>query len=771
MQVKSAQVADVRGQHWALLPFVTGILVGLSVSTVVLVRPYTEERAFADVHVPLDGFEAEGAHSRHFKEKLLKFEEIMEEFHSVGHRGTVQRTLAEEVTMKDPVFYAVILSAQYSSDVMISTLRNTWARDIPDADINYYISSAGARGSEVQNVETAEKDPNIIRLSADELDEIQVLEHVCEHKINTTKWFFFGYDMTYVKTRELETYLLSLEASQEELPYIGKPIKRDPVGRLCLPGPGSLLSYLALTELCPKLNGCMKMEHEVQTECLLGECIRKQLPNVQCAKDGHSQNLFLRFDGNKKGPIISPKHSVVLNRALTVYPVADPKLMYNIHQLVVNRRLNTSQYFAQELKQTVDQMVAFLPQSERDYGKSNGEVVPSREDIESWKLINHNRLMIECSDDPAIKIPGYWKTELDTLTSRAMEYLKSLHEDQQLELNRVVNAYWRLHPLSGLEYVLEFEAKTSHTQGDVNPPPRQFCAHLSRPYNPPEVSPIQPQIRESKRVTIALIMTGEQLGMFEIFMKRLEQVLQQDQRLFLIVVKMKTEGERQTSKKSETDSTLESIIHSYETQYLRASFKAIISPYILSRSYGLALVLREVRPTDLLFLADLYLVFDTLFLERCRNLPRQGQQVYYPIPFAADAVSNTTKVTAQGLGSRAVSSQLGHWLVKSRGLCCVYAADVLSSMQKTGGKGIPKEVDTEELLRQLIEKDYEVILSLDAGLWRAKPKESGCELDLVGDEQESCKVVHDYTFKGLRVRTKLSELLFDHEGKQSENKF
>lgn len=101
----------------------------------------------------------------------------------------------------------------------------------------------------------------------------------------------------------------------------------------------------------------------------------------------------------------------------------------------------------------------------------------------------------------------------------------------------------------------------------------------------------------------------------------------------------------------------------------------------------------------------------------------------------------------------------------------MYAADVLSSMQKTGGKGIPKEVDTEELLRQLIEKDYEVILSLDAGLWRAKPKESGCELDLVGDEQESCKVVHDYTFKGLRVRTKLSELLFDHEGKQSENKF
>lgn len=741
-------------EHWALLPFVIGVIVGVSVSTVILIQPSTES-VVTNVYIGVD----EGdSHSIQLRERLERFEQVMQELHPPEHRGGGPRFLAEEANMKTLVHYTVIMSDP--SPDMIATLRNTWARDIPEADVNYFVSP----NDETQGVPATETSPNAIELSTDKLLEIQALRHVCEHNINASKWFFFGYDTAYVKTLELESYLLTLEASQDQLPYMGRPVKREPVGRLCLPGPGSLLSSVALSQLCPKVGEC---KEEAETDCVLGECVRRQLPDIQCNKDfNHPQNLFLKFDGAKKGPIIDPRNTAALTHALTIYPVADPKLMYNIHQLVVSKRLNDSQYFAQELKQTVDTMAAFLPHSEGNYAHGNNEVVKSREDIEPWQLITDNKLMVRNSNNPASKIPQFWKRELDMVTGGVMGYLTSIHDDQQLKFSRVVNAYWRLHPLTGMQYIIDFEAKPSQ----ADQPPIRFFAKLWHSYNPPEVSPIQPQVKSSKRVTIAIVMTGELEQELKAFMMRLSQVLVQDQRLDLIVVIMRTEGDRQVSKKSALEtSNLESILHSYQTRYLRASFKIISSPYILSRAYGLALVLHEVRPTDILFLSDLHLSFDASFLDRCRNIPLQGQQVYYPIPFANESletgVFNSTR--------RSLLPQSGHWLVKSYGVSCMYAADVLSSTQQAGGKGVPKEVDTDELYQGLLEKEYEVIRSVDSGLWRKQPDNSAsaCELELVGEEQEPCKIAHGYSYHQIRLRTQLSQMLFDHEKKHSEKKF
>lgn len=737
------------GQHWALLPFVVGIIVGVSVSTVILVRPYTEH---ITNHVYILGGESNGAgpHSLELEERLSRYEKLMEELHPTDHRRTSgPRWLAEEAKMKDPVHYSVIMSESSPTD-MVEILRNTWTRDISQSNINYYFPPA----SEPSNLETF---PNAIRLSADGLYEIQVLKHVCMEKMNSTKWYFIGYDTAYVKTLELEAYLLTLEAIQDQLPYMGKPVKRDPLGRLCLPGPGSLLSSLALSQLCDRVSNCVDAEEKLETDCALGECVSKQLPGVQCNKDlNRPQSSFVRFDSTKKGPIIDPKNKNTLRRAFTVYPVADPKLMYNIHQLVVGSRLNASQHYAQDLKQTVDQMTSLLPHSKYAYSLSTTDVVKSREDIAAWQLINHNRLMEWDSANPARKLPQFWKTELDSLTSTIMGYLASMHDDQQLVFSRVVNAYWRLHPLTGMQYIIDFEVKSEVAKGDRAAAPLiRFSVHLSRAYSPPELSPVQPQVKASKRVTIAIVMTAGQELELQTFMKRLEKVLNEDQRLDLIVVKMRTAMDRQTSKKS--DLSLETILHLYETRYLRASFTLVSSPYMLSRAHGLALVLHEVKPTDILFLSDLYLSFNTLFVDRCRNIPLQGQQVYYPIPFAVE--SNT---------SDGFVSQSSHWLVKSHSVACLYAADVLFSTQQAGGKGVPNEVDMKQLYQGLLGMEYEVVRSVDSGLWKRGTKNSVCELDLVGEEQESCS---KQSFERLQLSTQLSQMLFDHEGRHSEKKF
>ena len=722
--------------HWTLLPFVTGILVGLSVSTVFLVRPYTEH-VVTNVYIDVVGAGG-GAGARE-----ERFQELMRELHPVSPAQAGPRLLRQELTMKGLVHYAVLVSEQE----MVDTLRHTWTLNISENMVSYYV---GVRGQAM----AAETRPNVFMLPGEELEEIEILRHVCKHKINTTKWFFFGYDTSYVKTQELESYLLTLESSQDRLPYLGKPVKRESLGRLCLPGPGSVLSHQALTQLCPKLDGCSTMRAEnLKSECVLGECLHKQLPNVQCNKEGSLHNLFLQFDATKRGPIIDPKNDIVFDQALTIYPVQDPKLMYNIHQLVVSQRLNDSQHFAQELKRTANQMTALLPRSEHTQVEDYREMVEMRTDIVSWNLINHKKLMSADSDDPATLVPALWRQELDTISNRAMEYLSASREDQQLVLNRIVNAYWRHHPLKGMEYVVDFETKSPPPQKGESSIVNRYCAHLSRSYGPTEVSPLQQQAKDSRRVTVALVMTGDQVDILQTFLKELSLVLDVDQKVDLIVVKMRTEREKQRA--SEVD--LDAVLQPYETQYSRASFKVIHSPYVLSRPHGLAMVLHEVKPTDILFMADLYLTFNASFMKRCRHLPLQGQQAYYPIPFAVESNTNTEK---------AVSSASGHWLVKSRGTACAYAADVLSSMQ-TDGKGISKEVDPELLYKRLLEKDYEVIRSVDRDLWRLG---SVCESRMIGDEAP-CDPAAEFSYGELMDRTLLSELLFDHEGKHTKNKF
>ena len=199
-QLKASQ------HHWALLPFVVGIVVGLSLSTVILIRPPAMEYVVTNVYIGTAGPGAD-AEDQKLSDKMQRFEELMKELHPAEATDTGPRVLAEEVTIKLPVHYGVIMAENHPpgpSD-SIATLRHTWARDVPREMITYYTPV-----SYQHREESAGTLPNIVKLSAEELSEIQALHHVCEHKMNTSKWFYIGYDNAYVKVLELETFLYLL---------------------------------------------------------------------------------------------------------------------------------------------------------------------------------------------------------------------------------------------------------------------------------------------------------------------------------------------------------------------------------------------------------------------------------------------------------------------------------------------------------------------------------------------------------------------------------
>lgn len=759
----------IQPQHWAVLPFVFGVVVGLSLSTVILIWPYTE-------HVVNNVFKSSSHHSSQDldDERLSRFQELMEELHPASKDSSDHgpQSLAEEVSMKRPVHYALVLSVGHLSETL-EVLVNTWTGGLSELEVTYFVlpeEEAGVR---------SKMGSNVVQLSVAQLEsspEIQVLEHVCKNSINTSKWFFFGTDTVYVKTPELESYLQAHEAAaQGVFSYLGRPVKGK--SKACSSGPGSVLSHSALSELCHDLEPCKS--DLLRTGHVLGECLLQQLPHVRECHD--AQSLFLK---NKRGSIIAPKNAVVLDQALTIYPVEDPKLMYNIHQLVLARRLNNSQHRLQEVKENLDKMSALLPQSEQTSHSlsSESDDVQSAGDLAPWQLVNDNLLMVQDEDNPAVKVPPLWRAELDAVVAKSITYLHTSQGNQdQMMFSKVINAYWRLHPIAGMEYIVDLETKSSDLAEKTYPlASSRFLVRLSRMYSAPEANPVQLQVGEPKRVTIAVVLSGGELNVLQNFMKRLEEHVlgQGDQRLDVVIVKMMSEGEgggesyrqkRRAAEEEEASLSLEDIMSPYRSHYSRASFRVIESSNLLSRSRGLALVLQESRPTDLLFLSDVFLEFNTAFLERCRHLPIQGQQVYYPIPFAVAGGK-----TDDSDRSISISPEWGHWLTQSHSLGCISAADVFSSLQQAGEKGMTHEVDSEELYESLVESGYEVIRVLDSGLWKGHDprKESpSCELDFVGELREDCQVVHEEPYDVIRMQTHLSELLFDHEGAHSSEKF
>lgn len=706
-------------------------------------------------------------------ERLAHVQRLLEELEprQPSHHGNQDssdvKRLSDEVEIKSQMFYSVIVSStvtgQQAKMENIRLLNETWAGDIKPADIAFFIEGGEMddNQSELQNVRD-----NIHQLPSSNLaTELQVLRYLCQHKLNSSKWFFIANSDLYVKTRSLEEYLTELEALHYHYGYLGKPIKRDPIGRVCMPGPGSVLSRQTMLEVCSKLEDCKKLEY--RTNCVLGECIRRHVPRLQCNKEGHPHELFVRcYNDAKAGPITEPRYRFIIDRALTIYPVTDPKLMLTIHQLTVADRLNQSQHLLQEIKNSLDQMDDLLPQTNVHAQHNKLETTISRDNVMAWKLINSNLLMSEEESSPALKISAVWKRETDVLMEKAMEYLTSWDDEASYSLKRIVNGYYRVDSHTGIEYIIDFEGKqspTAETKDDFSLPAKHFRVILSRKFDSLEVDPVR--VREigveQKHITIAVFMTVEHNGKFQSFMESLKKILIEDQRINVIVVKMSSNGERVL--KNSNTTFVRSQISQYGRDFPQASFTVLESPSLLSRDHGIALAIRELRPNDIVFLADIDFEFDGGFLERCRSIPLQGQQVYFPISFSK-ADPSLLKSKAVSKKKTSISEHTGHWTVPSyHTATCLYAADILATSQAPGTKGMANSINVKEMYKTLIEKGYEIVKTVDRGLRRVYDGERPCS-GMVGEgEGVTCSEHARQNYTELHSRMQLSVALFNHE--------
>ena len=217
----------------------------MGVSTVLLLQP---QDAITNVYLELPS-EREDVTSR-----LSDLRRMMNEL-GATRRAEVEK-LAEEVSVKAPVYYALIMNRRHSSE-QLNVLRETWTQNIGWQRVSYFIPLEEDGHHQVQAVEGATEEEwdedahygEIQNRDKDDVVELEsrhsdfymdVLSYVCKAKLNETKWFLFAGDDVYVKSRDLEEHLQHYE-NIPSFQYLGRPAsvnnnRRGSAIRECLTG-------------------------------------------------------------------------------------------------------------------------------------------------------------------------------------------------------------------------------------------------------------------------------------------------------------------------------------------------------------------------------------------------------------------------------------------------------------------------------------------------------------------------------------------------------
>ena len=276
----SEERLSMAATHWAMIPLVAGILLGMSFSTIFLLQPQT---AITNIYLELPAEREEAATSR-----LGDLRRMLNDL-GVAHGSSGAAKLSDEISIKTPVYYAVVMNHRHSAE-QLKVLRDTWTRGIPRQRIGYYIpledEHAGQAAEEqwedvhYGEIQSNETDPvNIIELPNTHSDfHMAVISHMCRTKLNNTKWFMLAGDDVYVKPNTLEAHLLQYD-NTPSFGYLGR--STGSASRECLKGPGIILSHSVLSDLCHRIDSCGDITGPEEGGGNVGRCITKN-PGHSC---------------------------------------------------------------------------------------------------------------------------------------------------------------------------------------------------------------------------------------------------------------------------------------------------------------------------------------------------------------------------------------------------------------------------------------------------------------------------------------------------------
>ena len=387
------------------------------------------------------------------------------------------------------------------------------------------------------------------------------------------------------------------------------------------------------------------------------------------------QGLFFhQYSGN--GTIFHDDlNTKIINNAITLHPVKEPAIMYRMHSHFMSERIQDLEHKAVKLQRVIRNMDRMLHPNEKQLSLHENLNLQDGRDFnlqlpmnstEKWDMFLLN----------TTGLSGALEIEVKNSLEKSKELLnKEIRKSRNLRklaIQKVNYGYRRVHPLYGVQHVIEVAIKSkkrthNNTSGETKTV-YSSCGkrfYTQQPFGNLIYS--SEPLNAMPRYVHFLVPLEGRLETFRRFMENFELVcLKQLQRVKLVVAYSSTVSSPLHHK---------AIMKEYQDKYPEAKLMWLNVEGNFSRGISLTLAADKFDQTALLFFCDVDLVFNLEFIDRCRMNTAIGKRVYFPIMFG-QLDPELTYLNKTKLGSYfTINEDAVIWRSYSYGPACMYHHD------------------------------------------------------------------------------------------------
>ncbi|XP_041375011.1 chondroitin sulfate synthase 1-like [Gigantopelta aegis] len=617
-----------------------------------------------------------------------------------------------------------VMTTRQNLATRAAAISRTWGKLVP-GKIIFFVGKGKKYNGNLPVVVLNEASDNIYPPQG---KSFMMIKHIHDNYLDTFEWFIRADDDLFVKIKDLEVFLRSVNSSRRLYigqPGLGIPTERGKLGLrdessfYCLGGPGVVLSRETLRLVVLSMSTCRNSTFTAHEDTELGRCVHRRA-GVSCTSAYEFIQLFYQNYNNKNGSF-EGKLDHRLTHALTLHPVKNSEHVYRIHN-----------HFS---TQTVAQLTKKISHLERTLYNTNSELRALSVGADG------ERVNISTSENDGYEEPDEWNFIRSGLVFTRINPYQLPFENIRtrgrhlgfaisvLALGRMrskqdmpVFSYQSVSVRTGLEHI--------HVMGNKNSLLRPYVT--IRRFQSTEIAEVPTECNDRDRVIYMLLPLYQRPKTFGDFLKSLAVAISgYGGVIFLRVVIYR-------------DSYNEYLLsHSYIKAFSNITKTLIIEAFPMvgqfSRAKALKRGLEGLSSDSLVVAMDVDMRFTADFLHRVSLNTELGKQVYFPIYIT----QYDPYIVCYGKPECRVNKtifhfghQYGTWRHFSYGIVGVYKGDVT----KVGGfniliEGWGKE-DT-DFLAKCIKYGLTVFRSIDSGLMHIHHTRV-CDVNLPRDQFKMC---------------------------------
>ena len=287
--------------------------------------------------------------------------------------------------------------------------------------------------------------------------------------------------------------------------------------------------------------------------------------------------------------------------------------------------------------------------------------VANHYEVTPWMYVTPIGLYCSTTTTPVFSIVGEFKEEINFIIKKTISTI-NLREASEWVLWKFIGCHLRYSGTQGREYLLDMVL--TRKTGEH----KRRRLRILRPHAPGLVlqdDTSEETLQTRVNILVPLSKVGDRFREFLRIYER--EILRKDDNVTLILVVFGREVQA-------VNETLEL----YRTLHPDAEFVIIPNEGEFTRGVALDLGMSHLDNSDLAFICDVDMTFDSAFLDHCRLNAVQGERVYYPEFFKYYDMDYVYRFQRKP-SDISIKRPHGHWASYSYGMVCVYKSDYLNS--------------------------------------------------------------------------------------------